>query len=377
MSSFELVIMLVSLFSGTAYTILIISFTVGWISLKKAPNDKASSIFISVIVPIRNEEAHIETLLQCLFAQDYPKELLEIIMVDDHSTDHSLEIMNRYATHPEIAILNPGQEINGKKNAIDLGISQAKGNLIVTTDADCIVGEHWLKIIGNYYKDKKYTMLAGPVAIHKPIGFLASFQALELLSLVASGAGAIGIHQPIMCNGANFSYNKEAYLEVEGFKGNWHIPGGDDMFMMEKINMRYPSGSIGFAAHPDAIAYTNASTNLKAFINQRFRWVAKSPAYRNPFLITSAVVVLLFNLILLLSLIASIFSWQSLLIFGALFILKCIIDFPLLWMASGFAKQRQLMAFYIPFQLIYFIFISLSGILGNLLSFSWKGRRRQ
>ncbi len=178
-----------------------------------------------------------------------------------------------------------------------------------------------------------------------------------------------------MCNGANLSYEKDAYREVEGFRGNDHLAGGDDIFMMEKINKMYPAGSIGFVSDPDAIVYTAAAGNIKEFMNQRFRWVAKSPSYRNPFLITSALVVLMFNLCILASLSYAAFSETVAIIFGSIFLLKIVVDFPILWSISGFAGQRHLMVWYIPFQLLYFIFISISGILGNLLSFTWKGRK--
>jgi hypothetical protein len=78
---------------------------------------------------------------------------------------------------------------------------------------------------------------------------------------------------------------------------------------------------------------------------------------------------------LLSALIAGIYSTLILQAFIAALVFKCIVDFPLMWKVSNFAKQRGLMLFYLPFQLFYFIFISLAGILGNLFSYQWKGRK--
>jgi len=375
MNSFETAILIISLASGTAYTILILSFTIGWMKLKQFSLSESPTTFISVLIPLRNEQGNIDLLTRSLKAQNYPIDLLELIFINDHSSDNTQAELVRQDDLKDIIILELEEGLSGKKAAINYGINQARGKLITTLDADCIPDKNWLRTISTYYEQGGYKMIAGPVAIRNPRGLLASFQALELLSLVSAGGGAMGINKPIMCNGANLSYEKEAYLEVKGFKGNEHIPGGDDIFLMEKFNRQYPSGSIGFNTHPEGFVYTGASRNLKAFMNQRFRWVAKSPAYRNPFLIFTALIVLIFNLCLLATLIFAFISLPGLLIFGSLFLLKCIVDFPILWKAGKFAKQTHLMGNYFIFQFVYFIFISLSGIFGNLLSFSWKGRR--
>lgn len=374
MNNAEQAILIISLFTGTAYSLLIIAFTIGWGKLKKAKTNTSPITQISIVVAARNEADHIDPLLQRLLSQQYPEELYEILVVNDHSADATLDILGKYQDHQRIKILDLPPEQSGKKNALSLGIQKAVGSLISTIDADCLPSQNWLKTIATSYEDGKHKMIVGPVAIQSPQGWLASFQALELLSLVSSGGGAIGIKRPIMCNGANLTYEKGAFFEVGGFNGNEHIPGGDDMFLMEKFNKQFPPGSLGFNINRESIVYTKASHNLKEFMNQRFRWVAKSPAYSNPFLITTAIIVLLFNLSLIIAMVFAFTSLPGLLIFGGLFLLKCFSDFPILWKASKFAGQTKLMRKYIPFQFVYFVFISLSGVLGNVLPFSWKGR---
>jgi len=376
MSNADITLLLIVLLTSALYSLLILSFTKGWIRLKQGSLKEKYSTSISVIIPLRNEEDSLEKLFELLMAQHYPTDLHEFIFVNDHSTDHGLELLEEHEEKNKFKVISLPDDVTGKKAAIGLGIENASGHLITTLDADCMPGPNWLAGIATSYEETKCKMIAGPVAIYEPKGVLASFQALELLSLVSSGGGAIGIGKPIMCNGANLSYEKEVFETVGGFRGNEHIPGGDDMFLMEKINKQFPPGNIGFNKNPESIVYTRASSNLKEFLNQRFRWVAKSPAYSNPFLISSALIVLLFNLCLLAALVFAFISLLGLLIFAGLFILKCIVDFPILRKATKFAGQDQLMANYIPFQFVYFFFISLSGILGNVISFSWKGRRR-
>jgi cellulose synthase/poly-beta-1,6-N-acetylglucosamine synthase-like glycosyltransferase len=374
MGNTEFALLIITLAFAFLYSLLIILLSRGWMRLKRFRMKEDCSTFISVIIPVRNEADSLERLPGLLEAQQYPGTLHEFILVNDHSTDESPEILASLPEKKGLRVLHLPDGVAGKKAAIRYGMEHASGSLITTLDADGIPGPYWLASIATVYEKENYKMIAGPVAIREPKGWLASFQALELLSLVASGAGAIGIGRPIMCNGANLSYEKNAFMELGGFEGNENIPGGDDIFLLEKINRHYPGGSTGFNTNPEGIVFTSPSPGLKSFLNQRLRWVSKSPSYKDPFLITSAIIVLGFNLLLLFSLIRAFISLPGLLVFTGLFLLKCLVDLPILWKATKFFDQRRLMAWYLPFQFIYFIFISLSGVLGNLLSFRWKDR---
>jgi cellulose synthase/poly-beta-1,6-N-acetylglucosamine synthase-like glycosyltransferase len=370
----ELVFLIFSAFLVSAYFVLIGSFSIGWKKLKIVQIREKPFTFISVIIPMRNEKQNIEKLLEALKEIDYPLHLREFIFIDDHSEDNTLGILKKLNDTPGLVIHALPNEKAGKKAAITYGIEQANGKLITTLDADCLPGKYWLQTISSIYESTGSKMIAGPVAIRDPKGWLASFQALELLSLVSSGAATISIGKPIMCNGANLTYEKVAFNDVKGFEGNEHIPGGDDIFLMEKFKTHMPKRSIAFNKHPANIVYAPPVGNLKEFMNQRLRWVSKSPAYRDPFLILSSIIVLLLNLNLFVAFTLAFFSQDVLFIFLGLFFLKCLIDFPLLWKISVFAGQERLLWCYIPFQFIYYIFISVSGILGLIIPYSWKGR---
>jgi cellulose synthase/poly-beta-1,6-N-acetylglucosamine synthase-like glycosyltransferase len=377
MNSPELIFLIISAISVSAYVVLIVSLTYGWKKLRSIRVTEKPFTFISVIIPVRNEEQNVEKLLQALKEIDYPVHLRDFIFIDDHSEDNTVDTLKRLNETPGLVIHTLPEDKKGKKEAITYGVELANGKLITTLDADCIPGKYWLHTISSIYESKKYKMIAGPVAIQDPKGWLASFQALELISLVASGAGAIGIGKPIMCNGANLSYEKEAFIEVKGFEGNEHISGGDDMFLMEKFNKQYSKFSIGFNKNHEGIVYTSAARNLNEFMNQRIRWVSKSPAYRDPFLILSSIIVLMLSLNLFATLVYAFFSLPVLFIFLGLFLIKCLVDYPVLWKVSIFTLQGNLLRKYIPFQFFYFIFVSVSGTFGLLSLYSWKGRTRQ
>ena len=375
MNKAEIIFILLLMASGIFYAITILLFTWGWNRLRRSPHTSITTIDISVIVPLRNEQERIGILIQSLLSQNYPEEYYEVIVIDDHSTDDTVSEIEKHDPDNKIKLFQLDDDLEGKKCALQAGIRHARGKLIATIDADCFTGKSWLKSIAATYAEHNYKMMSGPVAINKPAGVIGKFQALELLSLVGTGAGAIGIGLPIMCNGANLIYEKSAFEEVDGFKGNEHISGGDDIFLLEKFKRRYAGKHIGFIKDSKAIVYTSGTTGLREFLNQRIRWVSKSPAYRDPGMILTAFVVLILNLGLLISLAWAFFSFIFLYVFAGLFLLKCIVDFPVLWKISGFTDQRHLLTWYLPFQLIYFIFISFSGIIGNLLVYKWKGRK--
>jgi hypothetical protein len=148
------------------------------------------------------------------------------------------------------------------------------------------------------------------------------------------------------------------------------------MFLMEKFKKKYPKGSIGFIKNHEGIVFTPGSKSIKEFLNQRLRWVSKSPAYKDPFLILSSVIVLLLNLNLAAAIVFVFFSLPGLLIFIGLFLIKCLVDYPILWKTSLFAGQNHLLRKYIQFQFVYFFFVSLTGICGLISPYSWKGRKR-
>ncbi|MEN8223959.1 MAG: glycosyltransferase [Bacteroidota bacterium] len=374
MTSAEILMMIILFVTAGTYTLLIMLFTAGWSKLKMNHRTEAAVTRMSVIIPLRNESNNIRRLLEMLLSQNYPEDLYELILVNDHSGDDTAEQLHKHPDSDKITFLELPDGSSGKKSALMFGIAHAKGKLIVTTDADCRAGDEWLKAIEAYYCMGNFRMIAGPVAIENPSGWLAKFQSLEFISLQGSGAGAIGIGLPIMNNGANLAFEKYAFEEVKGYSGNEHIPGGDDIFLLEKFKKEYGPQSIGFVKNRTAIVYTDASKNLNSFLNQRFRWVAKSPAYRDPAIIFTAFIVFLLNLELLICLFWAPLSYNIFIVAGAIFLFKCVSDLPLLWKATGFFRQRHLLRNYLPFQLSYFSFIVISVVLGNLFSYKWKER---
>lgn len=374
MNSAEIFLLILSL-SGLLYISLIALFIYGWVKLKPYELQEEKYPVISIVVAARNEAGNVHMLIESLLSQDYPEDRFEIIIVDDHSDDGTADLVEASDKNKRIEMIRLEDGKQGKKNALTAGIQKAGGELIATTDADCLPGQQWLRTIALAYQSTHCKMIAGPVAIREPQTFLEKFQALELLSLVASGAGAIGIGLPIMCNGANLAFNKQAFHSVGGYKGNEHIPGGDDVFLMEKFVKHFSGKAVTFVKDRRAIITTKGAESMIDFLVQRIRWVAKSPAYRQAFMILTALIVLVFNLIILSAFTAALFNLVFLYAGLILLLIKSLIDIILLWMISRFAKQVFLMKFFLVFQLIYIPFNGLMGVIGNIAGYRWKGRQ--
>ena len=149
--------------------------------------------FISVIIAARNEEKNIETCLNSVLSQQYPPDRFEVIVIDDHSTDATFSVVRRLQNHYQnLKLLSANEKTHGKISALEKGIEEAKGELIVTTDADCVVHPLWLATFISHYDDTT-AMIAGPVLIeNKGLSFVQQFDRLELLGLVTVAAGLIG-----------------------------------------------------------------------------------------------------------------------------------------------------------------------------------------
>lgn len=362
------------------YTIKFFSLTAGWLHLSRYPFYNAE-VKIAVVIAARNEEKNIRTCLLSVLNQKFSNELFEVIVVDDHSNDATAslveELMQKYSNLKLIRLSGPDQQ--GKKNAIKKGIANSQSELIVTTDADCIVTENWLSSIASFYVQTKAKMIVGPVVIQNDNSFFEKMQSLELVALIASGAGSLHYNRPVMCNGANLVFERNVFNEVSGYDGIDGISTGDDVLLMYKIEKKHP-GSIRFLKDKESLVSTSAQHSLKSFFHQRKRWASKPFEMLNFSTRYLSLLVFFTNLIAIL-LICSLFCCQKnefyplfskicLILLG----IKCFIDFLLLFLASSFFDKRRLLWYFLPEQFIYMFYVVVVGLMSFNRSYSWKGR---
>jgi cellulose synthase/poly-beta-1,6-N-acetylglucosamine synthase-like glycosyltransferase len=197
-------------------------FIKGWTNLKQ-PLVKTTGLTTkaTVMIAARNEGERIHLTIEDILAQDYPKHLTEIIIVDDHSTDNTSDIIRRYADQGvKLLQLNEAKPLNSyKKKAIARAINLSTGDFMVATDADCRMGPKWLSSIIGYYEANDVVMISSPVNFFEEKSLFENMQTLEFSFLIGIGASFIGHKRASTCNGANFAYRKDTFYEVGGFSG--------------------------------------------------------------------------------------------------------------------------------------------------------------
>lgn len=356
---------------------VIASFFYGWLKLRNEELFSDSLVYVSIIIPMRNEEENVRKLLDCLQRQSYPSGSFEIIMVDDHSADKTYDI----AASQQICnlqILSLPEEATGKKAALAMGVNYSKGELIITTDADCYMGEGWLRSIVSYYVKFRSVMIVGPILPlfsynNRYKRGLEEIMALELFSLLGATAGSASIGKPVMCNGANLAIAREVLPEVVETYTSSAVASGDDMFGMLGLKKKYP-GRIHFLKSKEAAVYTRMVWGLSSFLRQRGRWAAKARFYRDPFVIMTAITVFGTNVMLLLTVFYGFLIYNYTLFF-VLMVLKSLVDFPLLYSVTSFYGKKKLMRWFPLVQSFYFIYVCITVFYGTVMPNAWKGRR--
>jgi cellulose synthase/poly-beta-1,6-N-acetylglucosamine synthase-like glycosyltransferase len=361
------------------YSLLIEYYRKAWNSIPEEfmPADIVTTK-VSVIIALRNEAGNMKTLLQSLLAQDYPAGLWEIVLIDDHSDDDTwkmiLQASEEYALIKAIRQNNSNERSQAhKKIALTQGIEASSGDLIVTTDADCIFPPQWLSSLVTCYELKGAQFIAAPVAINIESGFLAVFENLDFLTLQGITGAAVHKKFHCMCNGANLAYTKKAFYEVKGFEGIDTIPSGDDMLLMFKIFVKYPD-RVFYMKNRQAIVSTQPVRSWKAFFNQRIRWASKATYYQDKKISAVLVLVYLVNLCFLVSAIASFWKTNYFAFFSLMLIAKVLIEFPFVNSVAKFFGQQRLMKYFPLLQPLHIMYVIVSGWLGKFGSYEWKGR---
>ena len=399
-------VLIICLLLIISYTAIIIYYAIAWLSLPnwqlattqpipKGLADSPITAQLSIIIPARNEEDNIGACIQSILNQSYSKNLYEIIVVNDHSTDATASIVKTF-NEPNIKCVDLinfiGNETNSfKKKGIEVGIAQANGELIITTDADCVAPPNWLQTIAAFYEEKKPDLIVMPVSIFpSPSGvglgvrFIEIFQALDFMTL--QGITGSAVHKKIhsMCNGANLAYTKKAFNTVNGFAGINNIASGDDMMLMHKIYSENKKGIV-YLKSAAVIVQTKPVKTITEFINQRIRWASKADKYEDKRMLPVLIVVYFFNVLLLILPIIAILSNFKFLIFNFQFstvqfwfwllLFKVVIEIIFLIPIAKFFNKLPLLFLFPLMQPFHIIYTVIAGWLGKFGRYSWKGRQ--
>lgn len=375
-----IIILLLILF---IYAITIVQLILGFDKIQTyqlSNSNQKPKTFFAIVVPFRNEIENLPQLLESLKNLNYPKELFEIILVDDFSADESVKYIYNWRMQNgaiQTTLLENLRISNSpKKDAIARAIPIIKHNWMITTDADCIVNKNWLKTLDNYIQNNDVEMIVGSVTYECKKSFLHHFQQLDLMSLQGSTIGSFGMELGFMCNGANFCYTKSLFQELNGFSGNSKIASGDDVFLLQKAmhSSKFGKEKVNYLKSKNNIVITKPVDSWKSLFQQRIRWASKTGSYQSVFGKDLAVIVFLGNLGIVVGFVLSIVGFLTWVNFSILFLIKFIVDTILLYKTNLFFSKNSmryliLSSVFYPFFCVSVALFAMSG------KYEWKGRK--
>ncbi|MFA6598928.1 MAG: glycosyltransferase [Ignavibacteriaceae bacterium] len=322
----------------------------------------------TVIVAARNEESNIGACLEALNNLEYPEGKLEIILVDDKSTDKTGEIISSFINDkPKFKKIVTKKEIGhlkGKTNAIANAIKQARGEIILTTDADCIVSPTWAKTLASYYEED--VAIVNGFTVQNAHTQFAGMQHLDFVFLLSVASGTINFDKPLSCIGNNMSFRKSAYNEVGGYE-NLPFSVTEDFNLLFAIH-KLKKYKIIYPLDINGLVTTLPCPDLKTLYRQKKRWgVGGMKAPLRGFLIMSLGWVAHLSIILLPFFYTS--AGLSLLFF------KLIIDFLFLFFVLNELKLTSTLKYFFAFEIYYILYVVLLpfAVLPSR-KVLWKGR---
>ena len=333
---------------------------------------------VTVVVPARDEERHLDRCLRALSGQDYPAGLLEVVVVDDRSRDATPDIIARYvAAHSNfrsIRIENVPPGVAPKKHALHQGIQAASGEIVLTTDADCEPPPTWVRsMAARFTPDTGMVLGFSPLTLGRLSRLADGLFRLDSLALASLAAAGVGVGYPLTCSGRNLGYRKNVYNELGGFGRYQAIGSGDDDLFLARVRDETHWG-IRYAFDPASQVPAEPPTSLRALWNQRTRHASKGVIYARP--ITAGLVgVYLYNLAFL------VLGWVSFWVGAARFffllswLLKSGSEWLLLGRTARYLKFRAPL-FLIPLVSVFHaLYVTVFGLAGQFRSFEWKGHR--
>lgn len=316
---------------------------------------------VSIIIPFRNEENNICNCIDSVLKQNYNKLNYEIIAIDDHSEDHSLQKLEKYKHNKQIKIISNLK--HGKKQALLTGISNSIFDTIITLDADCLAEENWLNSMCNIYETQDCKMLCGPILYQSNKSLFQDLQQAESAAIIGISSTLNNINLPSTCNGANLMFNKNSFLKIGGYH-HIEIDSGDDDLLMHDFFKSYLK--VVSSLNKDCIVKTNPCKSFLEFKSQRKRWISKAKHYHYSTNNKIQLLVILQNIGFYISLIFSITQP----IFLTFVLLKYFTDFIYGMVLRKQLKYQIYTILLMPFYQLYVIYILLSKNRNT----KWKNR---
>jgi len=341
-------------------------------ALEKPSKPKHKNIAVSVLICAKNEAENLTRFLPSILEQEYPN--FEVVLIDDDSSDDTLEIMESYAEkHTNIKLVkvkNVEAFWSNKKYALTLGIKAASNDFLLFTDADCKpVSKDWIRHMSSHFSNEK-TLVLGYGAYEKTKGSLLNklirfetlFTAIQYFSFTKSG-------MPYMAVGRNLAYRKDLFFNARGFMNHLHVRSGDDDLFVNEVAT---SKNTALCFSPESVTVSLPKKTYKEWIAQKRRHISTAHYYKfwHQVILTLFFASQLLFWLFLIFLIVLGFSWKIMLsMIGIRFFLVGLVFFY----ASKKLNEKDV--FYLfPFYEVCLIGVQLHIFIRNLFSkpVTWK-----
>lgn len=317
---------------------------------------------ISVIIPFRNEEKRIIPLLTSILESD---ELpARFIFVDDHSTDNTIQqIRSQLSNYPITLLTSKGA---GKKAALQTGIAHAETAYLLTLDADVAFHPDYFTAVKKLSPADMHIL---PVQMSSR-GWKQLFE-LDVYMVNSINLAVDGYSRPIAASGANLLFSKSAFEEVGSYLSHAHISSGDDQFLLADFNHAKKNISL----HTEAIlsVQTPVPESFRELINQRVRWIQKTPAVRDSLALKIGAIQVVMTLLFLILAVWSIYQYNVLL---SILLLGTKIKTDHFFVSPYFSSiKKQGLLYWLPvYELLFPFYMLLLAILSLFFQLHWKGR---
>lgn len=359
--------------TATFYFISVLYLFAGLFRLNHQKSNKTH--FCSVIVAVHNEERNLENCLNSLANQNYPSDSFEVIIADDRSDDSTPQIISRFCQRYHnfrSVTVSPDEDAIPKKTALIRALDTARGEIVLSTDGDCVQPQGWIRKMAACFTDE-VGMVIGHVGYYKPQNIWQGIDALDYLTHRALGAAFIGVNSVYTCTAANMAYRKVIFeRNRDGFKKLKIRPAEDNFILHCAKNSGY---KIAVATDPESVIQTQGAASFSHFMNQRFRWAAYGGNITTLEVKLFFIPALLFYLFIWIALLSAFFSPALLPMLFWVIAGKMFSDFLLITRYTFLYKIQYMIRYFLPLSLIHPILALVVALKGNLFSFTWKNKR--
>jgi poly-beta-1,6-N-acetyl-D-glucosamine synthase len=217
---------------------------------------------ISVIIPAYNEEKTIGKCIESVLGSDYPKAKLEVIVVDDGSSDGTAAEAAKYSKQGVRVI---SKKNSGKANSMNHGIGQAKGEVIATLDADSFVSPHAIRMMLPLFEADDVVAVTAAVKVHEPRNFIEKLQSVEYIYTLFSRRILVFIESVNVTPGPFSMFRKWVFGKIGGFDP-------DNILEDQEMAMRIQSHNYRIRSSMDAEVFTEVPSSFGELLKQRTRW---------------------------------------------------------------------------------------------------------